>query len=176
MHIASPLKHLKILANNQGEIMKKSSVMTAASVIAAATFLGACSSPMQQPVSQSYPATSPSPAYTSSFGVVESIQMVNANNGSGGIGPGAVLGGIAGGVLGNQVGGGSGQTAATVAGTVGGAVVGHQIEQRNRAQSAMYQIGVRLDNGSYQTVTQESLGNLSVGNRVRIENGRAYRY
>lgn len=160
--------------------MKKNYLMTAASLISAATLLGACSSPMKQPVySQTSPAPTSSPSYSSGYGVVESIQMVGSTGSSGGgIGPGAVLGGVAGGVLGNQVGGGSGQTAATVAGTVGGAVIGHQIEQRNRAasQSATYQIGVRLDNGSYQTVTQDTVADLSVGNRVRIENGRAYRY
>jgi outer membrane lipoprotein SlyB len=158
--------------------MKKNYPMATASAIAAGAFIGACSSPMpQQPVaSQPYPATSSAPVYSSSYGVVESIQMVNSSGGTGGIGPGAVIGGVAGGVLGNQVGGGSGKTAATVAGAVGGAVVGHQIEQRNRAQSAAYQIGVRLDNGSYQTVTQDTVADLQVGNRVRIESGRAYRY
>lgn len=157
--------------------MKKSPAMIAASVITSAAFLGACSSPMPQSApSQPYPASGQAPAYSSSYGVVESVQMVNSANGSGGIGAGAVLGGVAGGVLGNQVGGGSGKTAATVAGTVGGAVVGHQIEQRNRAQARAYQIGVRLDNGSYQTITQESAADLNVGNRVRIENGRVYRY
>jgi outer membrane lipoprotein SlyB len=158
--------------------MNKNHPLTAAGAIAAITILGACSSPMpQQPAaSQPYPTTSSAPAYSSNYGVVESIQMVNSAGGSGGIGPGAVIGGVAGGVLGNQVGGGSGKTAATVAGTVGGAVVGHQIEQRNRNQAAMYQVGVRLDNGSYQTVTQESVTDLQVGNRVRIDGGRAYRY
>ncbi len=156
--------------------MKKNSAMTAASVITSGMLLIGCSSPMQEPSSsQPYPSTSSS-SYSTGYGVVESIQLVNSNNSSGGIGPGAVIGGVAGGVLGNQVGGGSGKTAATVAGTVGGAVIGHQIEQRNRAQSATYQIGVRLDNGTYQTITQDSIADLSVGNRVRIENGRAYRY
>lgn len=156
--------------------MKKVHGITAASVIAAGMFLGGCSSPMQQPTSsQPYP-TSSSSSYSNGYGVVESIQMVNSNNNSGGIGTGAVLGGVAGGVLGNQVGGGSGKTAATVAGTVGGAVIGHQIEQRNKTQSATYQIGVRMDNGTYQTVMQDTVSDLGVGNRVRIENGRAYRY
>ena len=164
--------------------MKKNYAMTAASIITAGTFLGACSSPMpQQPVySQPAPVTAPSPSYSSAYGVVESIQMVGASGSSGsggGVGTGAVLGGVAGGVLGNQVGDGRGQTAATVAGAVGGAVVGHQIEQRRRAQQAQsstYQIGVRLDDGSYQTITQDTVADLNIGNRVRIENGRAYRY
>jgi outer membrane lipoprotein SlyB len=55
-------------------------------------------------------------------------------------------------------------------------MAGNEIEQRNRTSPAAYQIGVRLDNGSYQTVTQDTVADLSVGNRVRIENGRAYRY
>lgn len=38
-----------------------------------------------------------------------------------------------------------------------------------------YQISVRLENGSYQTIQQDSLVDLQVGNRVRIENGRVYR-
>lgn len=160
--------------------MKKNYSVAAGSAIVAIAVLGGCSSPMpqQQPVaSQPYPAVTSAPAYTSSFGVVESIQMVSSAGSSGGIGPGALIGGVAGGVLGNQVGGGSGRTAATVAGTVGGAVIGHQVEQRNRAQeAAAYQIGVRLDNGSYQTVTQDAVADLQVGNRVRVENGRAYRY
>jgi outer membrane lipoprotein SlyB len=102
--------------------------------------------------------------------------MVNTSDQSSGISPGAVVGGVVGGVLGNQVGSGRGRTAATAAGAVGGAVVGNQIEKANRQPTAMYQVGVRLDNGSYQTVVQDSVADLSVGNRVRIENGRAYRY
>jgi outer membrane lipoprotein SlyB len=57
-------------------------------------------------------------------------------------------------------------------------MVGHEIEQRNaQAQTRdVYQIGVRMNNGTYQTITQESVGDLHVGARVRIENNRAYRY
>ena len=117
--------------------MKKDYVMRATTVIAATALLGACSSPMQEPVhSQPYPAVNPSPSYSSNYGVVESIQMVGSTGGSGGIGAGAVLGGVAGGVLGNQVGGGSGKTAATVAGTGGGAGGGHQNEQKNKTQTS----------------------------------------
>jgi outer membrane lipoprotein SlyB len=80
-----------------------------------------------------------------------------------------VVGGVIGGLLGNQVGGGNGQTVATVAGAVGGAVVGNQIEQRNQAPAHdSYQIGVRLDNGSYQSIAQESLNDLQIGSRARI--------
>jgi outer membrane lipoprotein SlyB len=101
---------------------------------------------------------------------------MNAGN-TGGIGAGAVVGGLVGGLLGNQVGGGRGKTAATVAGVVGGAVVGNQVEQRNAAPARqMYQVGVRLDNGAYQTIMQDSVADLRVGSRVRIQNERVYLY
>ncbi|MGI4848936.1 MAG: glycine zipper 2TM domain-containing protein [Janthinobacterium lividum] len=129
--------------------------------------------PYGQPYSQPYPQQQSQGNY-SSFGVVESIQQVNT--GGSGVGAGAVIGGIVGGLLGNQVGGGGGRTAATAAGVVGGALVGNQVQQRNREQSVAYQIQVRLDNGSYQTITQDSVADLNVGSRVRVENGRAFRY
>jgi outer membrane lipoprotein SlyB len=121
---------------------------------------------------QTYPASAP--AYSSSYGTVESIQLLQGG-GSDGIGAGAVVGGVVGGLLGNQVGGGRGKKAATVAGVIGGAMVGHQMERNTQARNA-YQVGVRMDNGSYRTVTQDSVADLSVGARVRLENDRAYRY
>jgi outer membrane lipoprotein SlyB len=87
-----------------------------------------------------------------------------------------VVGGVVGGVLGHQVGGGSGKDIATAVGVVGGAVVGHQIQKRNQQQPESYRLQVRLENGSYQTVMQDSIEGLRVGDRVRIDNGRAYRY
>jgi outer membrane lipoprotein SlyB len=150
-----------------------------AAALSASAFLAGCAAPGYPSASsqpQPYPAPSSSQGYYSSYGVVDSIQLVNTSGSSGGIGAGAVIGGVVGGLLGNQVGGGTGRTVATAAGAVGGAVVGNQIEQRNKAPASAYQIGVRLDNGTYQTIMQESVADLSVGSRVRIENGRAFRY
>lgn len=121
---------------------------------------------------QTYPAGSPS--YGSSYGTVESIQLLQGGSGDG-IGTGAVVGGVVGGVLGNQVGGGRGKKAATVAGVIGGAMIGHQMERNTQPRNA-YQVGIRMDNGSYRHVTQESAADLHVGARVRLENDRAYRY
>ena len=151
-----------------------------AAIILAAAILGGCASPgYNPPVTsqpypvpvQTYPASSPS--YSQSYGTVDSIQMRQAA-GTGGVGMGAVVGGVVGGILGNQVGGGRGKKAATVAGVVGGAMVGHEMERNNGRD--VYQIGVRMDNGSYRTITQDNAADLQVGGRVRVENDRAYRY
>jgi outer membrane lipoprotein SlyB len=125
-----------------------------------------------------YPDTrsSDAPRYTQ-YGVVDSISTVQAdNNGSSPIGIGTVIGGVVGGVLGNQVGGGTGRSVATAAGVVGGAVVGHQIEKNRSNNTAAYQIRVRLDNGRYESYTQDSIGDMRNGDRVRIDNGRVSRY
>ncbi|RJG04345.1 glycine zipper 2TM domain-containing protein [Noviherbaspirillum sedimenti] len=165
----------------------KTFLTPALAAIAATALLGACASPGQsgpygsQPYPAIYPATtstypSNSTPYQVSFGVVDSIQLTQAASGQAS-GAGAIIGGVVGGVLGNQVGGGSGKTAATVAGAVGGAIAGNEIEKRRGgAQSNRYQIGVRLDNGAYQTIVQDNLYDLQVGTRVRVENNTVYRY
>lgn len=121
-----------------------------------------------------YPAQTTQQGYAQQYGMVDSIQMVQGAAQNTGIGVGTVVGGVVGGLLGNQVGGGSGRKAATVAGVVGGAMVGNQMERNNQARNA-YQVGIRLDNGSYRTVVQENVSDLQVGSRVRIENDRVYR-
>jgi len=145
-------------------------------LLAASTFVAGCAAPGYPQASSPYPASGGQQGAYASYGVVDSIQVVNTQNGPGGIGAGAVVGGVVGGLLGNQVGGGTGRGLATAAGVVGGALAGNQIEQRNRQGGTAYQIGVRLDNGGYQTYTQESIGDLNIGNRVRIDNGHVYRY
>jgi outer membrane lipoprotein SlyB len=76
------------------------------------------------------------------------------------------------------IGSGSGRTAATVAGAVGGAVVGNKVEENRNANAGadMYQINIRMDNGEYRSITQDSVYDLRVGNRVRMVDGRVYRY
>lgn len=128
-------------------------------------------------------AAAPGGVY-SGYGVVQSIELVQQQNtstgigGTGtGIGIGAIAGAVVGGVLGNQVGGGSGQTIATVAGAAGGAYVGNEIEKGQRPKTAdSYKIRVHMDSGAYQTVAQGSRADLRVGDRVRISNGTVGRY
>lgn len=114
------------------------------------------------------------------YGVVDAIETVRGSGGGTGdssIGAGTVIGGVVGGVLGNQVGDGTGKDAATVAGVVGGAMVGHEMEKRNRSQGTQdtYRVRVRLDNGSFQVVTRQSIADLRIGDRVRIDNDRVSR-
>lgn len=131
-----------------------------------------------------YPGTVNSGNAYSGYGVVQSMDLVQQGNtgstgiGGSGIGIGTIAGAVIGGVLGNQVGSGRGNTAATVAGAAGGAYVGHQLESRQQQQRTadVYRFTVRMDGGSYQTLTQSTNTDIRVGDRVRIDNGFLARY
>ncbi|TCS34683.1 glycine zipper 2TM protein [Paucimonas lemoignei] len=124
------------------------------------------------PGTTNYPAASQSATLASGYGVVQAIDMVPRENAGSGIGIGTVAGAVVGGVLGNQVGSGTGRTAATVAGVAGGALAGHAIENRTQGQAAqVYRVTLRMDDGTIQTLVQESTPSLRIGDRVRISNG-----
>jgi outer membrane lipoprotein SlyB len=144
-----------------------------AAVLAASAILTGCAS--DQPYNNGYSSGYNNMASTG-YGTIESIQVVQGSGGTSGAG--AVVGGLVGALAGNQVGSGGGRTAATVAGGVAGAVVGNRVEQNRNANHGQqaYQINVRMDNGEYRTVSQDSVYDLNVGNRVRIVDGRVYRY
>lgn len=111
----------------------------------------------------------------SGYGTIDSIQVVRAQGGTNGAG--AIVGGLVGALVGNQVGSGNGRTVATVAGAVGGAALGNNVEaNRNANGQDMYQLNIRMDNGEIRSVTQDSVYDLRVGNRVRLVDGRVYRY
>jgi outer membrane lipoprotein SlyB len=113
-------------------------------------------------------------ADASTYGVIDNIQMVRVDPATSGAG--AVAGGLVGALVGNQVGSGSGRTAATAAGAIGGAVAGNAIERNRNMPHDVYQISVRLDNGDYRTFNQDNVYDLRVGTRVRVVDGRVYRY
>lgn len=112
------------------------------------------------------------------YGVVKSIEVVRQDSGnSGGVGIGTIAGALVGGVVGNQVGSGSGNTAATVLGAAGGAYIGHELENRRQQQTVdVYRIRVLLNDGRYQTLTQDTNGGVRVGDRVQVMNGVVQRY
>jgi outer membrane lipoprotein SlyB len=87
-----------------------------------------------------------------------------------GTGLGAVAGGLGGLILGKQVGNGTGNKIATVLGAAGGAYAGHQIEKNARTTKS-YEVGVRMDDGSYRTVALASAPTWRTGDHVRVVNG-----
>jgi outer membrane lipoprotein SlyB len=153
---------------------------TLAALVAASVLLGGCASQSSQP---SYANNGYNNGYTSGYdntaptgyGTVESIQVTNGEGRTSGAG--AIVGGLVGALAGNQVGSGGGRTAATVAGGVAGAAIGNRVESnRNGEMQQQYAVNVRLDNGEYRTIVQDNVYDLRVGNRVRIVDGRVYRY
>lgn len=156
----------------------KSIHLVGTSATVAAVLLAACAEPPPQPYYGGQPSSTPSyqtqaPSSTT-VGYVDRIEVVrkgDSNNIAG-----TVIGGIVGGLIGHQIGGGSGQTAATIAGAVGGGVAGNQIEKRSRGANETFRVTVRLDNGGYQTVTQDDITDLRAGDRVRIDGNRVSRY
>jgi outer membrane lipoprotein SlyB len=151
--------------------------------LAAVLTLGACET-MNTPANTSssgtaYPQSTHSSGVYPGYGVVQSIDLVrqdNAGIGGSGIGIGTIAGAVVGGIVGNQVGAGRGNTAATVIGAAGGAYAGHELEKRSQQQSDAYKFSIRMDNGSYQTLTQSTNADIRVGDRVQIDNGVARRY
>ena len=85
---------------------------------------------------------------------------------------GAVVGGVVGGAIGNQVGKGDGRKAATVAGVVGGAIIGKKVAEKN--DKTEYDITVKMDNGQIRVITQNKIGRIKVGTRVKIKDGKVW--
>lgn len=147
--------------------MKLHSTMIVLTAIGAA--LGGCAYPEPYAV---YDAPRPVVTQRVEYGVVEAIDMYREGQ-SAPTGLGAIIGGVAGGVLGHQIGSGRGNTAATIAGAVGGAVVGNEVEKSNARDR--YRVVVRLDSGATLSVSEVGEGELRVGDRVRVVDGRVYR-
>ena len=108
---------------------------------------------------------SSSSAACADCGVVESIRAVETKGKSSGLG--AIGGALVGGILGNQVGRGDGRTAATVVGAGAGAYAGNEIE-KNTNKSVIYQVRVRMNDGTYRTVREGAQPSLAVGQKVRV--------
>jgi outer membrane lipoprotein SlyB len=99
-------------------------------------------------------------------GTVRSVTPVSRDEGTTGVG--AVVGAIVGGVAGRQVGGGRGRDIATVAGAVGGAVVGNEVEERRNDNDTVYDVRVRMEDGSERVVTVADAGALDPGTPVTV--------
>jgi outer membrane lipoprotein SlyB len=101
-------------------------------------------------------------------GVIEAVRAVQQKGQGSGVG--AVAGGLLGGVVGNQMGKGSGKTAMTVLGAIGGGIAGNEIEKSQRT-TTMYEVKVRMDDGSVRTFTQST--EPVPGTRVQVD-GRSF--
>jgi outer membrane lipoprotein SlyB len=149
--------------------MRKLSLLSSISALALIT---ACSStPPRNDAVYNVPAATTGQGVI--FGNVSRIEIVPvATPTSGG---GAVVGAVLGGVLGHQFGSGSGRDAATAVGVVGGALIGNQVEKSNQNNGEIYRISVRLDNGSMAQFDFQSVGDLRVGDRVKVQDGQLFR-
>jgi outer membrane lipoprotein SlyB len=172
-----------------GEYVMKT-IRTLAALVAAGAILGGCASSSPDPYygnnsnntvyRDGYNGGSSNGGYrdnaAAGYGTIESIQVTSGGDGRTS-GAGAIVGGVVGALAGNQVGSGGGRTAATVAGGVAGAAIGNNVERSREANGQQaYAVNIRLDNGEYRTVVQDNVYDLRVGNRVRIVDGRVYRY
>lgn len=97
-------------------------------------------------------------------GTIESVTPIQRKGEAKGVG--AVAGGVLGAVVGNQIGHGGGRTAATVLGALGGGFAGNAIEKNVRKET-VYQVHVRMEDGSTRTIEQANLP--AVGARVVVE-------
>ena len=124
--------------------------------------------PSSYPTSQTInqPVAYPPASVCATCGSVESVTAVERPGKPSPISVGSVAGGVIGAALGSQVGRGNGRTLATVLGAVGGGFAGHAIEGQVRKET-VYQIGVRMEDGSRRTV--ESATAPSVGSRVTVD-------
>jgi outer membrane lipoprotein SlyB len=102
-------------------------------------------------------------------GTVQSVREVAQAGEHTALGP--IAGGVAGAVIGNQFGHGNGKKILTVLGAAGGAYAGREIEKQARA-TKRWEIAVRLDNGTQETVLSEVAPPFNPGDRVRVVEGR----
>jgi outer membrane lipoprotein SlyB len=104
----------------------------------------------------------------SNCGVVKSIRLVHHEGQSSGLG--AVAGGVTGGLVGNQIGKGKGNALLTILGAGGGALAGNAIEKNMKSTSA-YVTKIRMEDGTYRSVTQATQPEYSIGDRVKMVSG-----
>jgi outer membrane lipoprotein SlyB len=124
--------------------------------------------PRVQPVPDYRPAAPAiQPVPSGQFGSIASIEPIRKR--PQGTGTGAVVGGVLGAVVGNQFGHGLGRAAMTGVGAAGGAIAGNNVERNYKTAVVGYRVTVRLDNGHTRTFQRSSIGNLHVGERVRVD-------
>jgi outer membrane lipoprotein SlyB len=97
-------------------------------------------------------------------GVIDSYSAVQVKGQNNGVG--AVAGGLGGALVGSKIAGRSNHTLGGVIGAVGGGLLGNAIESHER-MATVYDVRVRMADGSIRTVRQSSIPN--VGQHVNVE-------
>ena len=97
-------------------------------------------------------------------GVIDGYSAVQVKGQNNGVG--AVAGGLGGALVGSKIAGRSNHTLGGVIGAVGGGLLGNAIETHQRT-ATVYDVRVRMADGSVRTVRQASVPN--VGQRVSVE-------
>jgi len=123
--------------------------------------------PQQPPAAANsgYGTAPPPPASCRGCGTIVSIQEVQREGQSTGLG--AVGGALAGGLVGNQFGGGGGRAAMTVLGAVGGGFAGNTVEKHLRSD-VEYQVRVRTDDGHTRYFNYRNPPPYQQGQRIRV--------
>jgi len=130
-------------------------------------------SPKQGDARPADPGSQPvPPASCALCGTVESIRTIEVRDEASDVG--AVAGGLSGAAAGNRTDSGSANTAMTFLGTVAGAITGDETE-RNVKKRYAYRVTVRMDDGSFRTVSLSSPPTLAVGDKVRVVEGKLVR-
>lgn len=119
---------------------------------------------------QTAAATTPAASQCSNCGQIEAVNKVQVKDPSSHNILGTVAGGVIGGVAGNQVGGGRGKDIARIAGAIGGAYAGNRI-QNNMNKNEVFRVAVRMNNGTVQSFDYANDPDVTVGTRVRVEDG-----
>ena len=95
---------------------------------------------------------------------------------------GGIIGAVVGSALGKDVNNGHNRAGTTVLGGAAGAAVGSRVGQNEAANTASagaagpaYRVTVQTDAGAMRTYEVGALGDLRVGDRVRVENNVIYR-
>ncbi len=133
------------------------------SVLGVTTLLGGC---LKELTGSNYDRYEARTMQTIQFGEIVEIEMVKLDGTESGVG--SLAGAATGGIAASNIGGGRGQGLAMIAGAVAGGVLGNYAERKSTETNAL-NFTVRLDNGSFISVVQQSEGNsLLVGDRVKV--------
>jgi len=97
-------------------------------------------------------------------GVIDGYSAVKVQGQNNGVG--AVAGGLGGALIGSKIAGRGNHTLGGAIGAVGGGLLGNAIESHER-QTTVYDVRVRMADGSIRTVRQASIPN--VGQRVNVD-------